>query len=373
MILRLLAGLIAALAAAWPAAAHNLPYSLATLKLDARGGYEITLNCHTAALILGQPQGHLSAPAQAQLAALSDADVAARAGTMAAFMREATDLRADGRAIATPAPDFPTAAAIRRDGAMTAQTAAPSDPIRITGRLPWRARSLDVSFPLELGTVLLRVEEPDGKVGVQALTPGERSQPVAVSGAGAGPLQTAFQYLRLGFEHITPKGLDHILFVLALFLLTPRWKPLAAQVTAFTLAHSVTLALAVFGLIALPARLVESAIALSIAVVAFDNLFEQKLARWRAGVVFAFGLLHGMGFAGVLARLGLPKGAEALALVSFNVGIELGQLSVLVLAFAALGWTLGHSWRRKWVTLPLSFIIGAAGLFWTVERAFFQT
>ena len=177
------------------------------------------------------------------------------------------------------------------------------------------------------------------------------------------------RYLGLGFTHILPKGLDHILFVLGLFLLSTRWKPLLAQVTAFTLAHTLTLALSIYGLVSLPSRFVETAIALSIVVVAIENLFVREVHKSRVALVFVFGLLHGLGFAGVLTELGLPRRAFLPALLSFNVGVELGQLSVLAVAFALVGWPFGRAaWYRRRVVLPASLAIAAVGLFWAVER-----
>ena len=128
-----------------------------------------------------------------------------------------------------------------------------------------------------------------------------------------------------GFEHILPLGVDHILFVLGLFLLAAAWRPLLWQVSAFTLAHTMSLALSIAGVVSLPSRLVETLIAASIAYVAIENLATTKMQPWRPVLVFAFGLLHGLGFASVLRELGLPDGEWVSALVSFNVGVELGQ------------------------------------------------
>jgi hydrogenase/urease accessory protein HupE len=185
-----------------------------------------------------------------------------------------------------------------------------------------------------------------------------------------GGLRVAGQYLTLGFWHIVPEGLDHILFVLGLFLLAARWKPLLWQVTAFTAAHTVTLALSTYGVVRLSPGIVEPLIALSIAYVAIENLFVQELKPWRVALVFAFGLLHGLGFAGVLAELGLPQEDRLAALLSFNVGVELGQLAVLGLAFLALGWWRNHPQYRRRVVLPLSLVIALMGLYWAVSRTF---
>ena len=125
--------------------------------------------------------------------------------------------------------------------------------------------------------------------------------------------------------------------MVGLFLLGTRWRPLLLQVTLFTIAHSVTLGLSMLGIVSLPSSIVEPLIAFSIAYVAVENLFTTELSPWRGALVFLFGLLHGLGFAGVLGELGMPRGQFGLALVSFNVGVELGQLSVIALADARRG------------------------------------
>ncbi|MBI5802644.1 MAG: HupE/UreJ family protein [Verrucomicrobia bacterium] len=194
--------------------------------------------------------------------------------------------------------------------------------------------------------------------------------PPGKGGAAPAPVRgnTAWQLVELGFTHILPKGLDHILFVLGLFLLSPKLKPLLWQVTAFTLAHSLTLALAVLGIFALPGRVVEPLIALSIAVVAIENLFRSGVSPWRWVAVFGFGLIHGLGFAGVLSEVGLPREQIGVALLSFNIGVELGQLAVIAIAFAATKWCADRAWYGPWVRRPACLLIALAGVVWTVER-----
>jgi hypothetical protein len=179
---------------------------------------------------------------------------------------------------------------------------------------------------------------------------------------------TAGRFLRLGFAHILPAGLDHVLFVLGLALLSPRLGPLLAQVTAFTLAHTFTLALAVYGVVSLPSRVVEPLIAASIVYVAVENLFRREASWTRLVLVFAFGLLHGLGFAGVLAELGWPQGRKLLALVSFNVGVELGQLAVIVLALLVLAAATRAGVPRRPLERGLSVAVAAIGLVWVVQR-----
>lgn len=180
--------------------------------------------------------------------------------------------------------------------------------------------------------------------------------------------QTALLYTRLGFEHIVPKGVDHILFVLALLLASTRFRPLVIQVSFFTIAHTLTLALAALGLIRIPGSIVEPLIALSIAFVAVENMVFREMTRWRPAVVFAFGLFHGLGFAGVLLGLGLPRDQFITSLLSFNIGVELGQLSVILAAWLVLHRFFDRDWYRARVVVPLSLIIAVTGLVWAVQR-----
>jgi len=183
-----------------------------------------------------------------------------------------------------------------------------------------------------------------------------------------GPAATR-QYLLLGFTHILPNGLDHILFVLGLFLLSTKLRPVLTQVTAFTIAHSITLGLTIYGIVSVSPRIVEPMIALSIAYVAIENLATSRLHPWRVAIVFCFGLLHGMGFAGVLKELGLPRSDFLTALVAFNVGVEAGQLAVIATAFVLVAWWAHvRPWYRARVVVPASALIAATGLFWTVQR-----
>ncbi len=182
----------------------------------------------------------------------------------------------------------------------------------------------------------------------------------------------AVLYLKLGFEHIIPLGLDHIVFVLSLFLLSPKLKPVLWQATAFTVAHSITLGLAMFKVITPTPAIVEPIIALSIMYVALENIFSPRLKKSRIGIVFLFGLVHGMGFANALSELGLPQNSYLSSLVMFNVGVELGQVAVILAAFLLFGKWFGEKfYYRKAVVVPLSVLITAMAGYWTVERLFF--
>ncbi len=243
----------------------------------------------------------------------------------------------------------------------------------LSGSLPNGVKRFTFQASRAFGVLLLTVEPMGGGAAIErTVGPGIPSEHFSLEPGTAPPfrgrLAVATQYVKLGFEHILPKGLDHILFVLSLFLLSTRLGPLLWQVTAFTMAHSITLALAMFDVVALPGSVVEPLIALSIAVVAVENVLTTRLKPWRPFVVFAFGLLHGLGFAGVLSELGLPRERYATALISFNVGVELGQMAVIFMALAVTAAFRGKKWYRSWVVVPASVAIGVMGLFWTVQR-----
>jgi len=182
---------------------------------------------------------------------------------------------------------------------------------------------------------------------------------------------TAALYLKLGYRHILPLGWDHILFVLSLFLLSPELKPVLLQSLSFTIAHSVTLGLAVYSVIRPASAIVEPLIAISIMYVALENIFSPRLKRSRIGVVFCFGLVHGLGFAGALSELGLPSNSYLSSLIMFNLGVELGQLTVIGTAWFLLAkWFRHNPYYRKVIVIPLSVIIAMIAAYWTMQRVF---
>lgn len=184
--------------------------------------------------------------------------------------------------------------------------------------------------------------------------------------------EAATLYLKLGFMHILPLGFDHILFVLSLFLLSPKLKPVLWQATAFTVAHSITLGLAMFNVITPSPKIVEPIIALSIMYVALENIISPTLKKSRIGIVFLFGLVHGLGFANALGELGLPKNSYLTSLLMFNLGVELGQVAVILSAFLLFGkWFGNKPYYRKAIVIPLSILITLMAGYWTVERLFF--
>ena len=175
-------------------------------------------------------------------------------------------------------------------------------------------------------------------------------------------------FTKAGFEHIIPKGIDHIVFVLGLFFSFTSVKSLFYQITSFTVAHSMTLIIATFGIINLPSSIVEPLIAMSIVWIGFENCLNKKPGRIRYLVVFIFGLLHGLGFASVLSIYGVPKDSFTSLLLAFNVGVELGQITVLILAYIITYIAFNKNWNRKIVRIPASIAISFVGLFWFIER-----
>jgi hypothetical protein len=194
-----------------------------------------------------------------------------------------------------------------------------------------------------------------------------REDTIVVITSGEGLLATAQRFFLLGVEHIAT-GYDHILFLLALLLIGGGLRALVGVVTAFTLAHSITLALATLDLVALPSRLVESLIALSIAWVALENvLFDRSHGRWR--ITFLFGLVHGFGFAFILRGMHLPPQGLAMSLVAFNLGVEAGQIVVVLLAYPVIA-AIQRAPRRRVIVATASSAILTVALYWFVERAF---
>lgn len=241
-----------------------------------------------------------------------------------------------------------------------------------SGPLPEGARVIDVAWPDGAGALVLRqfgVDDPY----TGYIEGGSSSGAVSLQGGNTmTPREAFWAYVPVGFDHIVPKGLDHILFVLGLFFFSTRMKPLVWQVSAFTLAHTITLALAALDLVRVPGSIVEPLIAASIVFVALENIWAAgRLTRWRPVIIFGFGLLHGLGFASVLAEFGLPKSQFVPALLGFNVGVELGQLSVIAFAFLLTAYWFGNRvWYRAMISMPASVLIAAVGAYWFVERVF---
>ncbi len=219
--------------------------------------------------------------------------------------------------------------------------------------------------------VLLHLEFNDGQSQTAHLTPVSPAYQVP---AEASAMQVVTTYTGLGIKHIL-LGVDHLLFVFALLLIVKGKRRLIATITAFTIAHSITLAAATMGFVHVPQQPVEAVIALSILFLAMELVHGRRgrpgaAARWPWLVAFTFGLLHGFGFAGALAEVGLPQQSIPLALIFFNVGVEIGQL-LFVATVLLLGWLLHQLKQSRLVEQAESvviYVIGGLSSFWLIER-----
>ncbi len=353
-----------------PAAAHDFAVTDVLAVFKTNGTFQIDMTIDIDALALGISPKTDSAEVVARLEAMSAAEFEAAAERARSTILNRVRLRFDGEKYRPEVvfPEFDSPSDLPQELPSVMGTTA-----RLRGRVPEGAQEFGFGASRAMGPVHLTVFEQSTRGSFRTvLARAEDSAPFVFGEsvqASQGRLDIGARYLILGFAHILPKGVDHVLFVLGLFLLSVKWRPLLWQISAFTLAHSVSLGLSMAGLIALPSRWVESLIALSIAYVAVENLMTTELRPWRPAMVFAFGLLHGLGFAGVLRGLGLPQGEFLTSLVAFNVGVETGQLAVVALAFLCVGWFRHKPWYRRAVVLPLSAAIAIIGLYWAIERA----
>ncbi|RMG33196.1 MAG: HupE/UreJ family protein [Gammaproteobacteria bacterium] len=249
--------------------------------------------------------------------------------------------------------------------------------IRLLGRYPKGARELTWYYPAHFGNHAVRVRQVDQSAEQyhwsewQWIRDDSVSKPFSITEVASrrGLTEVVTEYVEAGFNHILPRGLDHILFILGLYLFAARIRPLLWQVTMFTLAHTITLGLAVYGWLQLPEAIVQPLIALSIAYVGIENIWHRRLQKSRLALVFGFGLLHGIGFASMLEEFGMPKDAFATALVSFNVGVELGQITIIAIASALTGlWFGRRGWYRHVVVVPFSLLISVVALYWFWDR-----
>jgi hypothetical protein len=372
---RLVCGIVALLIGASAAHAHEIGTTRVSLLLAESDRYEIEV-VTDAATLLGKLEG------------VSGANGATPPGTPGKPGRPGKDEADDQtllRRLAQLEPVFRQRVTVAVDGVPVrpdiAWTVSGADPMRtsplaiikLSGGTPAGAKHLTWTYAWTFTPyAFVARRAPSVNATTEWLEGGETATPVPITGPPPPPasrLQIIGRYVALGYTHILPKGLDHVLFVLGIFLLSRRARPILLQVSAFTIAHSITLALGMYGFVRLPATVVEPAISLSIAYVALENMFTSDLQPWRYGLVFAFGLLHGLGFAGALSEVGLPRAEFLTALVGFNAGVELGQLTVVAAAFLLVGhWFGRRTWYRQRIVLPASCGIAVAGVYWTIQR-----
>ena len=355
--------------------AHPLRFTETTLTLREDGAFVVDMIVDLDALALGAPQDTDDAELVAEIEALSPENRDELVARLATLFERRVRVRFDGEPVpfAVGFPDRGTPRATESEIPTILGLTA-----RLTGTVPTGAADVSFFASRAFSDVHLTVVDEARELTLRSvLERGDRSDPFELTGpvTSVPARSTGTRYLALGFRHIVPDGLDHILFVLGLFLLSRQLRPLVWQVTAFTVAHAGTLVLGTLRVISLSPRLVEPLIALSITWIALENIWRVtdetgpgERNRWRLGVVFFFGLLHGLGFAGVLTELGLPDQERLIALGSFNAGIELGQLAVIGAALATVGWFRHRPWYRARVVVPAAAMIGMVGLFWTIER-----
>ena len=245
--------------------------------------------------------------------------------------------------------------------------------LTLASRLPQAHEAITVQWQPSMGALLIRQMGPGSDPEYSDYLPtGGASQAFALHHAQPAPLTSVIgKYVHSGIIHIIPAGLDHILFVLGLLAFGLSGRGLVFQVSLFTVAHTMTLAAASLGLVTIPGSIVEPLIALSIAWIGIENIFKRsaRVALSRSVVVFAFGLLHGLGFASVLADFGLPQSAYVVGLLSFNVGVEIGQLAIVVPIFFLLkAFRITPPQFRRGFQIPVSALISAVGVFWFLER-----
>jgi hydrogenase/urease accessory protein HupE len=368
----LLAGFALGLASA-SVRAHEIRPAIVTLAMAASDRYDATVTLNIEALMAGIGPQHADtndAPEALKynaLRALSPDALRARFDEFAKRWLDGVNIEFDGTRA--------------RPVTVTIEIPATGDPalaristVKLSGTVPAGASAMRWTYAAEFGSSVVRLKR-DGQETQEVgwLKDGQSSGNIDLAGGASKSAIAKFvNYVTVGFTHIIPLGLDHILFVLGLYLLAPAWRPLLMQVTAFTVAHSITLGLGLYGVLAVSPAIVEPMIALSIVYVAVENIMTSKLQVWRPIVVFCFGLLHGLGFAGVLQEIGLPRTDYVIGLLGFNAGVELGQLAVIVTAFCLSGlWFRHKSWYRQRIVWPASAAIALMGAFWTVERIWF--
>ncbi len=365
-----LIGLVAGVAGA---NAHEIRPAVVTADIATPGKYTISITVNLEALLAGIGSEHKDtneAPGAAQynqLRALSPEQLRARFEAFSATWLQDIIVSFGGSRATSTIDEITIPVGV--DPAL-----ARISTIKLSGVIPTAASNFQWAYPKQFGTSVLRVKrQGSSELETDWLRQGASSVEMPlVAGPAKAKLRVLLDYISLGFTHILPLGIDHILFVLGLFLLSTQMRPLLIQVTAFTIAHSITLALGLYGIVEVSPKIVEPMIALSIVFVAVENLLITKLSVWRPFIVFGFGLLHGLGFAGVLQELGLPREQYVVGLTGFNIGVELGQLAVITLAWIGTAYWFRHrTWYRRRIVWPASLAIALIGAFWTIERIWF--
>ena len=354
------------------AGAHPAVFTTLQVKVDADGHFAGSVNIDILSFALAQTSLKTSNEELEALLAGPRSTLASDLADAGEHFRHEVVVRTDAGDATITAWNLPDLAQV---DAVLARNLQPRimipGEITFSGRLPAQAHALAIRLPYVLGDTIHVLELPGGNSHDEPVGAGEYSSQVSIALKAPGKwdkLSAIGRYLIVGFHHIVPEGQDHILFVLGLFLFSARLKPLLWQVSAFTIAHSITLGLALYGVVRLPSSITEPLIAASIVFVAVENIFTKEIKPWRYAVVFCFGLVHGLGFASAFAKVGLPRPDFLVGLIGFNLGVECGQLAVIAGAFLAVGWFRHRPQYRNTIVIPASSGIALIALFWTVQR-----
>ena len=356
--------------------AHPAQFTTLQVKIEADGHFDASLNIDILSFALGEPSLKTSNEELEALLNGSRTNLAEQLADAGEHFRHEVVVRTDvGNASITlwKLPGLPEVDAVLARK-LQPRILMPGE-IAFSGTLPSGAHTIAIRLPYVLGDTVQVYELPGGNSHDEPVSAGNYSSqiPIALKAPGKWDKLVALgRYLAVGFHHIIPEGQDHILFVLGLFLFSARIWPLLWQVSAFTVAHSITLGLALYGVVRLPSSVTEPLIAASIVFVAVENLFTKDVKPWRYAVVFCFGLIHGLGFASAFANVGLPRQDFLIGLVGFNLGVECGQLAVITSAFILVGWFRHRPWYRKVIVIPASSAIALVALFWTFQRIFWS-
>jgi hydrogenase/urease accessory protein HupE len=353
-----------------PSLAHTIRPSVATIIIESSGEIDIRIRTNADSMLAAIGPEHTdtndspNAERYNKLRAMEPDLLAQQFSAFVPTLLDLPILQADGAALAISYAGLEVPPVGDQELARDSVILLKAKVVSGVGEIIW-------AWPESYGSSVVRFSYSNAEDGQsQWLQTGEISDSfkLAVKAVPQSRLDIGLNYLAIGFEHIVPKGLDHILFVIGIFLLSIHLKPLLLQVTAFTVAHTITLGLSIYGLISAPSSIVEPLIALSIAYVGIENCLSAKLKPWRVGLVFLFGLLHGMGFAGVLGEIGLPRSEFLTALITFNIGVEFGQLAIIAACFLLFGWCRSRDWYRHIIVIPISMLIAITGLYWVWER-----
>lgn len=359
---------------------HPAVSALVLIKASPGGRVSITVRHDALAFALNETPARISDEAMSDLLKAPPSDLQAALDDARARMGRGVLLAADAAPVPALVTEAPTAADVI---AWKNSSPAPRLPVYmetvLTASLPQGAGRLSIRLPDVLGDIVVAIDRPGQETLYAPVLAGEGSPSFDVSmvwGAGGvtgpadpvGALGVGWLYLRAGFTHIVPGGPDHALFVLGLFLLSPRFKTVLWQITAFTIAHTITLSLTALNVFGVPGSIVEPTIALSIAFVGIENLLVSRVHPWRIAVAFIFGLVHGMGVATAFHQLGVPRGQLVTGLAGFTIGVEAGHLAVLAAALAVLGWWSSRAWYRTRIAVPGSLAISIIAIYWLVRR-----